>query len=98
MELAIRSSRTVSAAVELVVSDTGSGIPAEHRDRIFDPFFTLKARGHGLGLALVRKIVAAHHGQIAVQSVEGKGTTFSLTIPAQANRHTEQAAVLSKAA
>jgi PAS domain S-box-containing protein len=98
VQLMIRSSRTVSAAVELVVSDTGVGIPAEHRDRIFDPFFTLKARGHGLGLALVRKIVTAHHGQIAVQSVEGAGTTFSLTIPAQANRHTEQATVLSKAA
>jgi PAS domain S-box-containing protein len=98
VQLTIRSSRTVSAAVELVVSDTGIGIPTEHRDRIFDPFFTLKARGHGLGLALVRKIVTAHHGQIAVQSVEGTGTTFSLTIPAQANRHTEQATVLTKAA
>ncbi len=98
VQVSIRSSPTVSAAIEVGVSDTGSGIPAEHRDRIFDPFFTLKARGHGLGLALVRKIVIAHHGQIAVRSVEGAGTTFTLTIPAQANRHTEPAVVLAPAA
>jgi PAS domain S-box-containing protein len=98
LRLAIAPSRAVPAAVELVVSDTGIGIPGEYRDRIFDPFFTLKARGHGLGLALVRKIVIAHGGRITVQSTEGAGTTFRLTIPAHARRDTEPAAQFDQAA
>jgi two-component system sensor histidine kinase PilS (NtrC family) len=98
LRLAIAPSHTVPAQVELVVSDTGIGIPSEHRDRIFDPFFTLKARGHGLGLALVRKIVIAHGGRITVQSTEGAGTTFRLTIPVHARRDTNPAARLEQAA
>jgi len=98
LRLAVAPSRTVPAEVELVVSDTGVGIPSEHRDRIFDPFFTLKARGHGLGLALVRKIVIAHGGRITVQSTEGAGTTFRLTIPVHTRRDIQPAAPLDQAA
>ncbi len=98
LRVAIAPSHVMADAVELVMSDTGSGIPAEHVDRIFDPFFTLKAGGHGLGLALVRKIVYAHGGQITVKSVEGQGTTFSLTIPFSSRRDATRTAWLNHAA
>ncbi|MEO6667312.1 MAG: ATP-binding protein [Nitrospiria bacterium] len=71
-------------AVDLTIVDTGVGIPAQHLDRIFLPFFTLKAKGHGLGLALVRKIVVAHGGRVHVHSQEGVGSTFLVTMPIRA--------------
>jgi signal transduction histidine kinase len=67
--------------VQLQVRDTGSGIPAERLERIFEPLYTTKPGGTGLGLYIVREIVAAHGGQITVASVEGQGTTFTLTLP-----------------
>jgi PAS domain S-box-containing protein len=98
MRLAVAPLPTTPESLELLVSDTGIGISDEHRDRIFDPFFTLKARGHGLGLALVRKIVTAHGGQISVRSAPGAGTTFCLTMPVRTHCHTEPAARLAQAA
>jgi two-component system, NtrC family, sensor kinase len=67
--------------VHLCVQDTGSGIPAEHLGQIFEPLYTTKPAGTGLGLSIVREIVAAHEGQITVESVAGQGTTFTLTLP-----------------
>jgi two-component system sensor histidine kinase PilS (NtrC family) len=66
--------------VEIRVSDTGAGIPAESLDRIFDPFFTTRAEGTGLGLATVHRIVEAHGGNLRVESVPGAGTTFSIEL------------------
>lgn len=69
----------------LVVSDNGMGIPAEHREKIFEPFYTKKAMGRsgtGLGLAIVWGTVKDHSGYIDVQSEEGAGTTFTLYFPA----------------
>ncbi len=86
------------AAIELVVGDTGIGIPAQFMDRIFLPFFTLKAKGHGLGLALVHKIVLAHQGRIRVCSREGAGTTFTLTMPVTGATSTEHHSRLDEAA
>ena len=63
------------------VSDDGPGITQATAERIFQPFFTTKATGTGLGLAVVKRIVEAHRGYIGVVSVEGKGTTFTLRLP-----------------
>ncbi|ACL03769.1 PAS/PAC sensor hybrid histidine kinase [Desulfatibacillum aliphaticivorans] len=67
----------------LVLADSGPGIPPEHVDRIFDPYFTTKevGEGSGLGLAVVHGIVKNHGGFIAVESSPGKGTAFSLYFP-----------------
>jgi len=73
--------RRVGDEVQLAVSDTGSGIPAEIMDKIFEPYFTTKPFGTGLGLTIVFKIVKEHFGDIAVASREGEGTTFTITVP-----------------
>ena len=63
------------------VSDTGRGIPSEHLSSIFDPFFSTKRSGSGMGLAFVRRIVKTHHGKIEVEKSDGNGTTFCLRFP-----------------
>ena len=70
--------------IELGVRDGGVGIPAEVLDRIFDPFFTTKPGGTGLGLATVHRIVEEHGGSIRVQSSAGKGTSFHVRLPRDA--------------
>ncbi|HZZ56236.1 MAG TPA: ATP-binding protein [Opitutaceae bacterium] len=70
--------------VELTIEDTGPGIPAEQLSRIFEPYFTTKAQGNGLGLATVHSIVKRHKGHIAVDSERGRGTTFRIWLPAAA--------------
>ncbi len=65
----------------LEFSDNGPGIPAGKLPRIFDPYFTSKSEGTGLGLAMVKNIVLLHGGSIDARSVEGGGTTFTITIP-----------------
>lgn len=67
--------------VRFCIDDTGEGIPADVLPRIFDPFFTTRASGTGLGLAVVKKIVEQHGADIAVESVPGKGTRFTLVWP-----------------
>jgi signal transduction histidine kinase len=67
--------------VELVISDTGPGIPRAHLSRLFVPGFTTKETGSGVGLAIAERVVAAHHGRITVDSEEGRGTTITITLP-----------------
>jgi signal transduction histidine kinase len=63
------------------IADTGHGIPAAIRDRIFDSFLTGRPDGTGLGLAIVERILRSHHGEIAVLSTSPQGTTMRITLP-----------------
>jgi two-component system sensor histidine kinase HydH len=65
----------------IVVRDTGSGIPGDQLDKVFDPYYTTKSKGTGLGLAIVQKIVEAHGGSTTVRSASDRGTSFSINIP-----------------
>jgi len=68
-------------AVEIRVQDTGGGIPAEIQGRIFEPFFSTKEEGIGLGLSVAQRIVEEHQGTFRVASREGEGTVFSIVLP-----------------
>ena len=71
-----------SSVICLTFTDTGVGIPAEKRQRLFEPFLTTKSGGTGLGLAIVHRIVVdAHRGKIEVRSTPKKGTTFKILLP-----------------
>jgi PAS domain S-box-containing protein len=87
---ALEGKGTISVSVEapetrnhvrIVFQDTGHGIPKHVVSKIFFPFFTTKSHGTGLGLSLVQKIILAHNGRIEVQSTEGQGTCFTITLP-----------------
>ena len=67
--------------VELSISDTGEGIAPEIQDKIFEPYFTTKDYGSGIGLTIVYKVVKEHYGDISVSSQEGKGTRFTIAFP-----------------
>jgi signal transduction histidine kinase len=78
------SSKQVDGWVEVRVSDTGTGIPADMVETIFEPFFTTKNAGHGTGqgLALARSVVSVRHGgSIDVESKTGEGATFIIRLP-----------------
>jgi signal transduction histidine kinase len=80
--LSIRGRMLDNGQVELAVSDSGSGIKPEHLDKVFEPLFTTKARGIGLGLAVSRTLARANGGDIQVVSRAGEGATFLVTLPA----------------
>ncbi|MEC4672856.1 MAG: response regulator [Nitrospirota bacterium] len=77
-----KSKRKVYPTVRITIQDTGVGITPEHLPRIFDPYFTTKVNGTGIGLATTYSIIKNHGGKISVDSTPGKGTTIVLTIPA----------------
>ncbi len=81
------STRRVEGGVELCVADNGPGFPAELFNRLFEPYATTKAKGTGLGLAVVRKIVEEHHGVIEVRNVEGGGAQVCVTLPLLETNH-----------
>jgi PAS domain S-box-containing protein len=68
-------------ALALTVADTGVGIPEDNLPKIFEPYFSTKESGSGLGLTLVFKIIKEHRGEISVQSKEGEGTVFRIVLP-----------------
>ncbi len=70
--------------VTVTVEDTGIGIPAEHRHRIFEPFFSTKSegKGTGLGLSICHGLVKGHGGEMHVESEPGKGSLFAIRLPA----------------
>ncbi len=67
--------------VKISFRDTGGGISAENLSRVFEPYFTTKAAGSGLGLLIVRRIVREHGGELAIESSEGKGMTLTIRLP-----------------
>jgi signal transduction histidine kinase len=69
--------------VEIRISDDGIGISEEHLLRIFEPFYTTRESGSGLGLSISYKIVAAHNGDIYATSIPGEGATFVIRLPAR---------------
>jgi two-component system NtrC family sensor kinase len=73
----------LGAAVEIRVQDNGPGIPQKVLDKIFQPFFTTKpvGQGTGLGLSISYDIIKAHGGQLSVETKEGEGTTFIISLP-----------------
>ena len=75
--------------VKITVSDTGGGIDPEDLSKIFEPFFTTKQTGTGLGLSTVHKIVESHGGMIMADSAPGKGSSFSVWLPAHKNGDAE---------
>jgi signal transduction histidine kinase len=85
-------SRVVSNEIKEIISnklvvivkfaDTGSGVDRENLENIFDPFFTKKSKGTGLGLSISQRIVQEHGGEINVESDTGKGSVFSIYLPA----------------
>jgi two-component system sensor histidine kinase HydH len=83
--LAIRADyEAARGRVRLDVGDAGQGIPAASLGSIFNPYFTTKPSGTGLGLAIVQKLVEAHQGEIRVKSTPGRGSVFSIFLPARA--------------
>jgi two-component system sensor histidine kinase HydH len=73
--------RALGSSLEVAVIDRGSGIRPEHREQIFNPFFTTKPSGVGLGLPIAAKIVDEHGGRLAVQSEQNQGSTFVVQLP-----------------
>ncbi len=74
-----------SLRVFATVHDTGAGIPPREISRIFDLFFTTKARSAGLGLSIAKKFIEAHGGNVAVWTQPGAGSTFQVTLPVGAS-------------
>lgn len=81
-EIHVRTRAKSAEEVSLSITDNGCGIPQNIRERIFDPFFSTKPTGTGLGMAIARRIVDSHQGTIEIDSSEGSGTTVTLLFPA----------------
>lgn len=71
----------VNYEIEIQIKDTGCGIESNNLEKIFEPFYTTKVKGIGLGLGITKRLIEAHDGTISVQSQIGKGTTFKLKFP-----------------
>jgi len=78
--LTVSTEAVDNSHVRITFKDNGCGIPAESLEKIFEPFYTTKARGTGLGLAITRQIIEQHHGQIHIDSVIGQGTSVTVTL------------------
>ncbi|HET9765452.1 MAG TPA: ATP-binding protein [Thermoanaerobaculia bacterium] len=78
----VRTART-DGRVQLVVADTGRGIPPEAKEKLFQPHFSTKGRGTGLGLAIVHRVVSDHHGTIRVEDNPPRGTVFTIELPSR---------------
>jgi two-component system sensor kinase FixL len=77
----VRAAADPAGFAEISVRDTGEGIPADRLERVFDPFYTTKAGGMGMGLSIARSIVSAHGGAIWAEAAPGGGALFRLRLP-----------------
>ena len=84
------SSQTLDGEVKFKFVDTGAGMTKEVLDKIWTPFFTTKAKGMGLGLAICRRIIDAHVGKVSVESIVGEGTTFTVNLPIETKSGSEK--------
>jgi signal transduction histidine kinase len=94
-EIAVRVARRRNGTgdgVEVIVEDTGCGIPPERLARIWEPYITYKPGGTGLGLAIARQTIAAHRGEVNAESTVGEGTTIRFVLPAQTTPPTREEA------
>jgi signal transduction histidine kinase len=73
--------KAVDSFLQVEIADTGEGIPEENIGKIFDPLYTMKAKGIGLGLAVCKSIIERHEGRIEAKSIAGEGTTFTIKFP-----------------
>jgi signal transduction histidine kinase/ABC-type uncharacterized transport system substrate-binding protein len=80
--LGVRTAARVDGGIEIVVTDTGPGIPPERLPRLFESFFTTKTEGMGLGLSIARSIVDAHEGTLSAENLHGGGALFRIVLPA----------------
>jgi two-component system, NtrC family, sensor histidine kinase HydH len=80
-KLSIQSKEINPAQIEILISDTGKGIPPENMKRIFNLYFTTKKNGSGIGLSIVQRIISEHYGVISVRSEINQGTTFTIQLP-----------------
>jgi two-component system sensor histidine kinase FlrB len=85
VEIALWAGATDARTLQLRVYDTGPGIPETHLDKVFDPFFTTRAQGTGLGLAVVARTVADHGGSVVAANRPGGGAEFTLELPLRAS-------------
>jgi len=67
--------------IRIIIADTGTGISEENLSKIFEPYFSTKKNGTGLGLTVLFKIVKEHRGEVSVKSREGEGTVFTIALP-----------------
>lgn len=81
----VLSGERIDGKIRLEVRDTGAGIPEENVDKIFEPLFTTKAKGIGLGLSVSRNLIEANGGALTVQSTIGRGSSFVISLPASAS-------------
>lgn len=80
-ELTVRS-RMTDGTVTVIIADTGIGVSQENLSRLFDPFFSTKSTGLGLGLAMTKRVIEDHGGKVDFQTTEGKGSTMTIFLPA----------------
>jgi len=85
-----RGDKDMRDSIVITIRDTGPGIPEATRERIFDPFFTTHSEGTGLGLSITHSVIKEHDGTITVESAEGRGTTFTVSIPIKPHTNGEE--------
>lgn len=94
-ELMLRSARTPDGFAKVTVTDSGSGIPEEQMAQLFQPFFTTKATGMGVGLSISRTIIESHGGRIWAEPASGGGTCFAFTLPIDEDERGDGSLVLA---